>query len=80
MPFYTSGSNLFGNLPLFPTLYDYPSNPITAERIEQAVQILLKVGKPIHLNGGATQAQYDRWRKALDKWAKSYIKAMECNK
>lgn len=65
---YTAGTELYGNLPLFPTLYNYP-NPITEERIEGMVERLTNAADRQFMKGGTTQDQYDRWTTALNKWA-----------
>lgn len=62
----TAGTELYGNLPMFPCL-DYA--PITEERIERAVERLVDAADAIFLKGGATQAQYDRWSRQLNAWA-----------
>ena len=71
MPYYVTNSELYGQLPIFPTLYDYP-NPITAERIERQVERLTDIADRRYLAGKATTEQYDRWTKALSGWADKY--------
>lgn len=67
----TTNTDHFGGLPLFPTLYDYPT-PITEERIEQAVERITDVADRQFMAGKSTQKQYDCWTQALNRWADSY--------
>lgn len=62
----TAGTELYGNLPLFPCL-DYL--PVTEERVERAVERLFNSADAIFLKGGATQAQYDAWSARLAAWS-----------
>jgi hypothetical protein len=68
----TAGTKLYGNLPIFPTLRDYP-HPITEDRIERAVERLTDVADHLFMTGGVNQQQYDRWVIALENWANDYI-------
>ena len=61
-----TGYDLYGDLPLFPSFTQTPSE----ERLEREVERLMDRADMRFLAGKATQTQYDRWIKALDKWAK----------
>ena len=71
MSYYYDDSGPYGQLPLFPTLYDYP-NPITEERIERAVERIVDVADRQFTAGKATQEQYKVWNAALTEWADGY--------
>ena len=59
------GIALYGNLPLFPCFNDAPS----ADRLERVIERLMDRADASFLAGKATQAQYDAWTKALDRWS-----------
>lgn len=61
----TADTDQYGSLPMFPALY----GDVSEERIERAVERIIDVADHVFLNGGATQAQYDAWMRALDAWA-----------
>jgi hypothetical protein len=54
----------FGQLPM-------PNGPAPRgeEQRERAVERLVDSADRVFLAGRATQAQYDAWNRALDKWA-----------
>jgi hypothetical protein len=55
------------HLPIFPCFYDKPSE----DRLETVVSRLMDRADSALLSGKATQAQYDAWTRALDRWADS---------
>lgn len=55
------------HLPIFPCFYDKPSE----NRLEAVVSRLMDRADSALLSGNATQAQYDAWIKALDRWTNS---------
>jgi hypothetical protein len=55
------------HLPIFPCFYDQPSE----DRLETTVSRLMDRADSALLSGKATQAQYDAWIKALDRWSSS---------
>lgn len=59
-------------LPIFPTIYASPSNPVTEDRIERTVERLTDYADKAFLSGKATQEEYERWIVALDDWAREY--------
>lgn len=60
-----SGTNLYGDAPLFPTFYSHPSE----EKIEATVERLVDRADAQFLAGKMTQAQYDSWNHQLAIWA-----------
>lgn len=52
------------HLPIFPTLY----GKLSEDRLERIVERLVDRADHHFLAGRATQAQYDAWMKALDRW------------
>ena len=67
----TGNSDRYGPLPMFPAFHEKPSE----ERIERAVERLTDVADRLFLNGKVTQAQYDAWVSALNRWASDYYDA-----
>lgn len=57
------------HLPIFTFFYETPSRPLTEARIEREAERLMDAADRAYLAGKATQAQYDAWVKALDRWA-----------
>lgn len=67
----------FGDyLPIFPTIYASPSNPVTEDRIERTVERLTDCADRALMDGKATQEQYDRWNVALNNWTREYYSAL----
>ena len=60
-----TGSDLYGDAPLFPTFYSRPS----AELIERACERLVDRADAQFLAGKMTQAHYDAWYRQLQIWA-----------
>ena len=60
----TADSKEYGSLPMFPSLYTQ-----NEERIERAAEHLMDNADAQLMSGAVTQEQYDRWTKALDRWA-----------
>lgn len=58
------------HLPLFPTLYSRPDFPLTEDRIEREVERLVDRADAAFMAGKATQAEYDAWNIALNRWAR----------
>lgn len=54
------------HLPIFP----YIAEPITESAFERIVERLMDRADASLMRHDATQAQYNRWTKALDSWAK----------
>lgn len=79
---YLAGLNVrtespFGDhLPIFPTIYASPSNPVTEDRIERTVERLTDCADRALMDGKATQEQYDRWNVALNNWTREYYSAV----
>ncbi len=67
MAYITADTDRYGPLPMFPTLYS-PSE----DRIERAVERLTDVADKLFLNAKVTQAQYDAWMSALNRWSADY--------
>jgi hypothetical protein len=61
---FTADSKEYGSLPMFPMLYTQ-----NEERIERAVERLMDCADAQLMGNRVTQAQYDVWVKALNRWA-----------
>lgn len=64
------------HMPLFPTLYSWPSNPLTEGRIESVVERLADFADKVFLDGRATSEQYERWQIALNSWVREQYAAI----
>jgi hypothetical protein len=56
------------HLPIFPTFDAKPSE----ERLERVAERLMDGADKALMGGKATQAEYDRWTRALDAWAQRH--------
>ena len=61
----TADSDLYGPLPMFPSLY----GRVTEDRIERAVERLYDCADALLMSSKVSQAQYDAWSKAVSDWA-----------
>lgn len=52
------------HMPIFPIFYDKPSDAA----LEGAAERLMDRADKAFMAGKATQAEYDRWTRALDAW------------
>lgn len=57
------------HLPIMP----YFHMPASEERIERAAERLMDRADAALMAGKCSQAQYDRWTKALDAWANEWL-------
>jgi hypothetical protein len=64
------------HLPLFPTFYSWPSNPLTEDRIERTVERLCDFADKVFLDGRANSEQYERWQIALNAWVREQYAAI----
>ena len=70
-------ANYGRHLPIFPCL---EHGPISEERLELTVSLLVDRADKAFTAGKATQAQYDRWSRRLNEWATDQINTLKARR